>query len=186
MLAAGHYDLVLLDLSLHDSDGLTLLTTWRRTSDIPIILVTGRGDEADRIVGLKLGADDYVVKPFSVGELGARIESVLRRARPRPSSDRLDHDELTVDLRSREVRVDGQAVDVTPREFDLLAFLAGSPGQVFSREQLLRQVWDSSSEWQSRTTVTEHVRRLRGKIEADPDTPRWIITARGVGYRFQA
>jgi DNA-binding response OmpR family regulator len=181
-------DLVLLDVMLPARDGLDVLGDLRKTSEVPVILVSALGEEADRVLGLKMGADDYVVKPFSAAELSARIESVLRRARQRTAplaSNRLVFDGLVVDLQTREVKVGEQRVDLTAKEFDLLAFLAGSPRQVFSREQLLRQVWESSSDWQSDATITEHVRRLRRKIEEDPDKPRWITTVRGVGYRFE-
>jgi DNA-binding response OmpR family regulator len=169
-------------------DGLDILGDLRRTTDVPVILLTARGDEADRVIGLKLGADDYVVKPFSAAELSARIETVLRRSRPAPAAKpdrRLVFDGLEIDLDTREVQVKGEAVETTAKEFDLLAFLAASPRQVFSRQQILTHVWSSSPEWQSDATVTEHVRRLRRKIEADPDQPRWVTTARGVGYRFE-
>jgi DNA-binding response OmpR family regulator len=181
-------DLVLLDVMMPARDGLDVLGDLRRTSDVPVILVSALGEEADRVLGLKMGADDYVVKPFSAAELSARIESVLRRAEMRSTGDvsnRLSFDGLVIDLGTREVTVGGEKAEMTAKEFDLLAFLAGSPRQVFSRDQLLHQVWGSSSEWQSDATVTEHVRRLRRKIEEDPDNPRWIATVRGVGYRFE-
>lgn len=181
-------DLVLLDVMLPARDGLDVLGDLRKTTEVPVILVSALGEEADRVLGLKMGADDYVVKPFSAAELSARIESVLRRARHRtapPVSSRFAFDGLVIDLQTREVTVAEEKVDLTAKEFDLLAFLAGSPRQVFSREQLLRQVWESSSDWQSDATITEHVRRLRRKIEVDPDNPRWITTVRGVGYRFE-
>jgi DNA-binding response OmpR family regulator len=150
--------------------------------------VSALAEEADRVIGLKMGADDYVTKPFSAAELSARIESVLRRAAMRgtpEATSRLTFDGLAIDLVTREVSVAGEKAEMTAKEFDLLAYLAGSPRQVFSREQLLQQVWGSSSHWQSDATVTEHVRRLRRKIEVDPDNPRWIATVRGVGYRFE-
>jgi DNA-binding response OmpR family regulator len=187
-------DLILLDVMLPARDGLDILGDLRRTSDVPVILLTARGDEGDRVIGLKLGADDYVVKPFSAAELSARIESVLRRSRPAtppapapaPKSTRcLTFEGLQIDLDTREVQVKGEPVETTAKEFDLIAFLAASPRQVFSRQQLLEHVWGSSSEWQSEATVTEHVRRLRRKVEDDPDQPRWVTTARGVGYRFE-
>ena len=184
-------DLVLLDVMLPARDGLDVLGDLRRTSEVPVILVSALGEEADRVLGLKMGADDYVVKPFSAAELSARIESVLRRAQlrgapePKLSTNRLAFAGLVVDLQTREVTVGGEKAEMTAKEFDLLAFLAGSPRQVFTREQLLQQVWGSSSDWQSDATITEHVRRLRRKIEEDPDHPRWIVTVRGVGYRFQ-
>ena len=190
-VAAHRPDLVLLDVMLPARDGLDVLGDLRKSSEVPVILVSALGEEADRVLGLKMGADDYVVKPFSAAELSARIESVLRRATmrgaaaPEPATNRLAFDGLVIDLTTREVLVGADKVEVTAKEFDLLAFLAGSPRQVFSREQLLRNVWESSSDWQSDATITEHVRRLRKKIEADPDRPRWVVTVRGVGYRFE-
>jgi DNA-binding response OmpR family regulator len=144
----------------------------------------------DRIAGLRMGADDYIVKPFSRGELTARIETVLRRSRPsvaerRSSGSALTFGQLRIDLTTREVVREGELIELTAMEFNLLAFLASSPRQVFSRQQLLQNVWASSSEWQDEATVTEHIRRVRRKIEEDPDHPRWITTVRGVGYRFE-
>ncbi len=183
-IAAFHPDLVLLDLMLPTQDGLDVLTRLRQDSDVPVILLTARGSEADRILGLKLGADDYVVKPFSPGELTARINTLLRRTRTTSPQSNLQFEGLSLDLGTREVTANGQVVTTTAREFDLLAFLAASPRQVFSRQQLLAKVWDSSEEWQDPDTVTEHIRRIRRRIEPDPDHPRWITTVRGVGYRF--
>ncbi len=176
-------DLVLLDVMLSPDDGLEVLSRIRRDGDVAVILLTGKGAEADRIVGLKLGADDYVVKPFSPAEVEARIASVLRRVKP-PSTPSLSFDGLSIELATREVRVRGELVALTAKEFDLLVFLASSPRQVFSRDQLLDQVWNSSPEWQSPGTVTEHIRRLRNRIEVDAEAPRWITTVWGVGYRF--
>ena len=178
-------DLVLLDVTMPHTDGIDLLADIRTRSSIPVIMLTGRGDEADRILGLRTGADDYVVKPFSPGELTARIQSVLRRSGPPAAASVLRFDDLTIDSATRDVSVGGKPVVLTAKEFDLLAFLAASPRQVFDREQLLSQVWSSSTEWQDPATVTEHVRRIRRKIEADPDNPRWVCTVRGVGYRFE-
>jgi DNA-binding response OmpR family regulator len=178
-------DLIVLDLSLPRVDGLDVLTRLRRTSTIPVIVVTGRGGETDRIVGLDLGADDYLVKPFSPGELAARVRSVLRRSGPEVPSGRLDFGSLQVDVTTREVRVDDDPVELTAKEFDLLVFLARSPRQVFSRAQLLKRVWGSATEWQDAATVTQHVHRLRHKLEPDPAEPRWLRTVRGVGYRFE-
>jgi DNA-binding response OmpR family regulator len=183
-LASRQTDLMVLDVMLPSDDGLDILTRVRQDSDVPVILLTGRDGEADRVLGLKLGADDYVVKPFSPGEVAARVGSILRRARP-AAPTRLEFDGLAIDLGTREVFVDGEPVPTTAKGFDLLAFLASSPRQVFSREQLLDHVWHSSSEWQSADTVTEHVRRLRRLIERDPERPRWITTVWSVGYRFE-
>ncbi len=188
-LSNGQPDLVILDVMLTTEDGFDVLAAIRRTSDVPVILVTAKGLEADRVLGLKLGADDYVVKPFSPAELAARVGTVLRRSSVSRSAGSpngmLEFGNLVIDTLAREIRVSGELVETTAKEFALLAFLAGSPRQVFTREQLLAQVWDSSSEWQDAGTVTEHIRRIRRKIEADPDTPRWVRTVRGVGYRFE-
>lgn len=184
VLAHGRHELVILDVSLGSGDGRDVLTSIRQTSDLPVIMLSGRGHEADRLSGLTLGADDYVVKPFSPRELTVRVGNLLRRARP-CASRVLDFGHLRVDPIVREVCVGTDIVELTAKEFDLLAFLAGSPRQVFSRAQLLQSVWSSKSEWQDEATVTEHVRRVRRKVEADPDKPRWITTVRGVGYRFE-
>jgi DNA-binding response OmpR family regulator len=185
-------DLVLLDVVMPQVDGIDLLTEIRSRSAVPVIMLTALGDEADRILGLRSGADDYMVKPFSPGELSARIESVLRRAQMpavgaphNAGAALLQFDALEIDTRTRDVRVTGELVSLTAREFDLLSFLASSPRQVFDRKQLLTQVWQSSADWQDPATVTEHVRRIRRKIESDPDKPRWVTTVRGVGYRFE-
>ncbi|MCA1844515.1 MAG: response regulator transcription factor [Actinobacteria bacterium] len=184
-------DLVVLDIELPTSSGLDVLARLRRTSDVPVIFVTGRSDELDRVLGLELGADDYIVKPFYAREVAARIKTVLRRQgsarglRVSPGTERLEFDGLAIDFGTREIVRGGTVVDSTAKEFDLLAFLAGSPRQVFSREQLLDRIWASSAEWQDPATVTEHVRRLRAKIESDPARPRWVRTVRGVGYRFE-
>jgi DNA-binding response OmpR family regulator len=179
-------DLLLLDVMMPGQDGLDLLAQVRRTSDVPVILLTAKADEGDRVVGLRSGADDYVVKPFSTAELAARIDAVLRRAEHRrPTADKLDFGGLAIDPSSRQVTVGGSIVELPPREYELLVFLASSPGQVFSREQLLAEVWRSSRERQDPGTVTEHARRLRQRIEDDVDRPRWIKTVRGIGYRFE-
>ncbi len=185
-LRARKPDLVVLDLMLPSVDGLTILSEMRKTSDTPVILLSARRDEADRVRGLELGADDYVVKPFSPRELSARVRSVLRRAARAPLvSGTLEFPGLLIDIPTREVTVSGSLVQLTPKEFDLLAFLASAPRQVFTRGQLLRQVWESSPDWQDPATVTVHVRRLRQKIEDDPEHPRWLTTIWGVGYRFE-
>lgn len=193
VLSTSQPHLVLLDVGLPGVDGLEVLTRIRKTSDVPVIMLTGRTEQVDRVAGLRSGADDYIVKPFSADELLARIESVLRRgpasgpsqAVASRSESILHFDELTIDCARHEVEVKGIPTTMTAREFELLAFLARSPRQVFTRDQLLQQVWDSSSEWQNGATVTEHVRRVRRKIERDPDLPRWVVTVRGVGYRFE-
>jgi len=177
-------DLVVLDLMLPQVDGLSVLAHLRKTTDVPVIVLTARGEEPDRVLGLELGADDYIVKPFSPRELVARVRSVLRRTQPAPSAARIVHGPLVIDGPSREVTLAGDLVQLTAREFDLLAFLAASPRQVFSRGELLEQVWDSSAEFQDPSTVTVHIRRLRHKLEAEPDQPRHLVNVWGVGYRF--
>ncbi|MFP3915262.1 MAG: response regulator transcription factor [Actinomycetota bacterium] len=177
-------DLVVLDLMIPRVGGLDLLRSIRREGDLPVIVLTAGGEESDRILGLELGADDYVVKPFSPRELAARVHAVLRRWDIHTSDVRMVFEGLVIDPESREVEVEGEPIDLTPKEFDLLAFLASSPRQVFTRGQLLAHVWGSSAEWQDPSTVTVHVGRIRQKIEPDPQAPRWIATAWGVGYRF--
>jgi len=185
-LATAHPpDLLILDVMLPSKDGFSVLQELRKTSSVPVILLTARAEETDRVLGLELGADDYVVKPFSPRELSARVRSVLRRSNPGEPGTRLEFDGLTIDPKIREVRVGEKVVDLTPKEFDVLAFLASHPRQVFSRGQLLQQVWDSSAEWQDPATVTVHMRRLRTKLELDPRDPRWLLTVWGVGYRFE-
>jgi DNA-binding response OmpR family regulator len=179
-------DLILLDVMLADESGFDLLTAIRRSSDVPVILLTGRSAEMDRVLGLRLGADDYVAKPFSGPELAARVISVLRRyTRTKDPEPVLEFGHLTIDTSSREVRVGDEPVEMTLKEFNLLSFLASSPRQVFSREQLLDQVWGSSSAWQDDNTVTEHIRRVRRKIESSGGSGSWIRTVRGVGYSFE-
>ena len=186
LLDAEPPDLVVLDMMLPGVNGLDVLRRVRAVSDIPVIMLTARAEEADRVSGLELGADDYVVKPFSPRELAARVNGVLRRTNGRQTAAPapLVFDDLTIDTLSREVVHAGETIEMTPKEFDVLAFLAASPRQVFSRAQLLESVWQSSPDWQDPATVTVHVRRIRNKIEADPENPRWISTVWGVGYRF--
>ncbi len=180
-------DLVVLDMMLPGVSGLDILRHIRSRGDLPVIMLTARADEVDRVAGLELGADDYVVKPFSPRELAARVNSVLRRTTPRAPATAAVHDfgDLHIDTRAREVRCRGALVEMTPKEFDVLVHLAASPRQVFSRADLLRDVWQSSPDWQDPATVTVHVRRIRNKIELDPEQPRWITTVWGVGYRFE-
>jgi DNA-binding response OmpR family regulator len=156
-------DLVVLDVMLPNLDGYSVLTELRSTADVPVILLTARTDESDRVLGL-----------------------VLRRSRHPVARERLEFEGLAIDGTTRDVLVDGAAVDLTPKEFDLLIFLAESPRQVFSRGQLLEHVWGSSPDYQDPSTVTVHVRRVRLKIEKDPNQPRWITTVWGVGYRFES
>jgi two-component system phosphate regulon response regulator PhoB len=186
-IAADRPDLVVLDLSMPGVGGLDVLRRVRVDAGgpgtLPVIVLSGRSGETDRIVGLDLGADDYLVKPFSPGELAARVRSVLRRAGTPPAP--VAAAGLLVDPATRDVRVDGRVVELTAREFDLLAFLARHPRQVFSRTQLLQNVWRSAPEWQGEATVTEHVHRLRNKIEDDPARPRRLRTVRGVGYQLE-
>lgn len=187
MFLASRPDLVLLDLMLPGIDGIEVCRRIRAQSNIPIIMVTAKSEETDTIIGLGVGADDYISKPFSPREVVARVKAVLRRASaPQQSGgDPLHFDQLIIRPDRRQVEISGQNVDLTAREFDLLEFLCRHPGQVFSREQLLDRVWD----WAYASdggTVTVHVRRLRQKIEPDPDRPRYIKTVWGAGYKFEA
>jgi DNA-binding response OmpR family regulator len=177
-------DLVVLDLMLPGVDGLELCRWIRARSTLPVIMLTARGEEADRIVGLELGADDYVTKPFSPRELAARVRTVLRRSTPpAPDEARLSFDGLEIDASTREVTKAGAPVRLTAREFDLLWFLASHPRRVFSRSQLMDRVWGYEAALDT-GTVTVHMRRLREKIEDDPSKPRFLETVWGVGYRF--
>lgn len=177
-------DLVLLDLEMPGMSGLEVLTRLRRAGAVPVIVLSGHAGESERVLALELGADDYVVKPFLVRELPARIRSVLRRAQPAGRRPEMVFGPLAIRVDERQVLLDEAVVETTPREFDLLAKLASAPQRVFSRKELLEEVWGSSRDWQDPATVTEHVRRLRRKIETDPEDPRWLQTVRGVGYRF--
>jgi len=179
-------DLIVLDIMLPKRSGLEITRTLRMERAVPIILLTARGDEADRIVGLELGADDYVVKPFSPREVVARVKAVLRRSirddvntGERP----LTLGTMTVVPSERVVMIDGTSVDLTAKEFDLLYFLASHPRQVFTRDQLLDRVWGTEY-IADESTVTVHVRRLREKIERDPSNPEYVVTVWGVGYKF--
>jgi len=177
--------LVLLDLGLPGIDGLDVARTLRREGDVPIIMITARVDEADRLIGLELGADDYVTKPFSPREVVARVRAVLRRtgapreAVPAP----IVAGEITIDLERRSVTVSDRAVELTPTEFDLLVVLARHPGRVFSRLELLDRVQGYAFEGYERT-VDAHVKNLRQKIEPDPKQPRYVLTVYRVGYKF--
>ena len=179
-------DLILLDIMMPGQDGLDVLEGLRRTSAVPVILLTARNEEADRVLGFRFGADDYVVKPFSTAELTARIAAVLRRAGAAGAGgrQRLQYDGLEIDLARQEVTVRGTPVDLPSREYEVLAFLASSPQQTFSREQLLDRLWPPTAD-PNPGTVTEHIGRIRRRIEEDPERPRWIRTVRGTGYRFE-
>jgi DNA-binding response OmpR family regulator len=177
-------DLVLLDVMLPDLDGLEVLRRIRATSQVGVILLTARAEEVDTLVGLAVGADDYVTKPFSPRAVVARVKAVLRRARADESdSERLEFDGLTVDLAAREVRLGTGSVSPSALEFDLLAALAGSPGRVFSRRQLLERVWGDDFYCDERV-VDVHIRSLRRLLADDVAAPRYIGTVRGVGYKF--
>lgn len=178
-------DLIILDLMLPKLHGLELARKIRRVSDVPIIMLTALSEEADRVAGLELGADDYVTKPFSLRELAARVRAVLRRAEGIREPERLSYGPLEIDLGSREVRLEGRPVDLTPIEFDLLAYLARHPGKVFTRRELLSAVQERSYASFPRT-IDSHIKNLRHKIEPDPKNPRFIVTVHGVGYKFQA
>jgi len=177
-------DLVVLDVMLPGTDGLELCKWIRSTSELPVIMLTARGEEADRIVGLELGADDYVTKPFSPRELAARVRSVLRRATPADAAvERLTFGDVELERATRDARKAGAEVRLTAKEFDLLWFLASHPRRVFSRDQLMASVWGYTAALDT-GTVTVHVRRLREKLEDSPSEPRHLQTVWGVGYRL--
>jgi DNA-binding response OmpR family regulator len=185
MAAERPPDLVVLDLMLPGIDGLEVCRRLRERSPVPIVMLTAFGEEADRLIGLETGADDYVTKPFSPRELALRVRSVLRRARGAlaPTGGSIRDGDLTVDTAVHEVRLGGREISLTAREFDLLAYLMRHPRQAFTRTDLLEQVW--GWEFGDSSTVTVHVRRLREKIEEDPTIPRRILTVWGVGYRYE-
>ena len=179
-------DLVVLDLMLPNIDGMEVCRRIRARSETPIIMLTAKGEEVDRLVGLEVGADDYVTKPFSPRELSARVKAVLRRSDRHASvdGDALRFDDLRINGRTRTVERGDSPVDLTAREFDLLFFLASHPAQVFTRDQLLDSVWDFQFPGDG-NTVTVHIRRLRAKLESDPSRPRHLRTVWGVGYKFE-
>lgn len=182
-------DLVVLDLMLPGIQGLEVCKRIRKdpeTASIPIIMLTAKGAEIDKIVGLEVGADDYITKPFSVKELLARIKAVLRRSEARRAAGQAEVFEfkgLHIDFKSYEVTVDGKRVDLSPTEFRLLKFLSRNPGRVYSREQILDRVWGDEAFVEPRT-VDVHIRRLRARIEHDESSPDYIVTVRGAGYKF--
>ena len=186
-LTAEKPDLVVLDLMLPGVDGLEITRRLRAEGETPIIMLTSRSEETDRIVGLEMGADDYVVKPFSPQELVSRVRAVLRRTGNAAQTERaevLRFGPVQIDPGTRLVTIDGEEIVLTAKEFDLLWMLAGHPRQVFSRTQLLDRVW-GETEYLDPSTVTVHVRRLREKIEPDPSAPAYIQTVWGVGYKFE-
>lgn len=180
-------DLIILDVMLPGMDGFTLIRKLRDQSDVPVILLTSRREESDRIAGLELGADDYVVKPFSPQELVSRVRAVLRRAGSNvenPDAGVLVFKNLAINPQTREVSLNGQTIILTAKEFDLLYFMAQHSRQVFTRDQLLENIW-GFSHYIDPGTVTVHIRRLREKIEEDPTSPATIITVWGIGYKFE-
>ncbi len=184
LIEAGDLSLVVLDVMLPGPDGLELCRWIRGRSDLPVIMLTARGEEADRIVGLELGADDYVTKPFSPRELATRVRTVLRRSSGATGhAEQLEFDDVSLDGASREVTKSGRPVALTAREFDLLWFLASNPRRVFSRSHLMDRVWGHAPALDT-GTVTVHIRRLREKLESDPAKPSHLQTVWGVGYRF--
>lgn len=182
-------DLVVLDLMLPHLDGLEVCKRLRAVSTVPIIMLTARDDELDKVLGLELGADDYITKPFSIREFRSRVRALLRRAATphavaRPEDERIERDDLLVDRARRTVEVRGEPVQLTYVEFELLSVLAGSPGRVFSRRALLERL-RGSADYREPRTIDVHVRHLREKIELDPREPELILTVRGAGYRFR-
>jgi two-component system, OmpR family, response regulator ResD len=178
-------DLVVLDLMMPGMDGLEVMRRLREHERVSVILLTAKGEHTDRIIGLRLGADDYVVKPFSPAELVARVDAVLRRVGNSPQPEEpIAFEDIQLDPVARRVTVRGEEAQLTVREYDLLLHFVRHPGQVFSRDQLMDSVWQYSF-YTDTSTVTVHVRRLRAKIEADASNPRWLQTVWGVGYRFQ-
>lgn len=177
------HDAVIVDLMMPRASGMAVLRAVRERSDAVVVVLSGHGDEVNRVIALELGAADFVAKPVSARELGLRVRNALNRGAP-ASVEVLRFDGLELWPARREAHVDGRRVELTAKEFELLEHLARAPGQIVSRSSLLQKVWGSHIGWQSPATVTEHIYRLRQKIEPDPDTPRWIHTVRGAGYRF--
>jgi DNA-binding response OmpR family regulator len=181
-----HPDLIVLDLNLPDKDGIDVCRVMRRESDVPIIMLTARDAETDRLIGLELGADDYITKPFSPRELVARVRTVLRRVRGdvQPAGI-IRADDLEIDVNGHNVKRHGEAIHLTPSEFSLLTMLAQHPGRVLSREQLLERLYGVSYDGLARS-VDAHIKNLRQKLEDDPTNPRYVLTIYGVGYKFNA
>jgi two-component system, OmpR family, response regulator len=178
-----------LDIMLPKLDGLEVCKRLRATSQVPIIMLTARDDELDKVIGLELGADDYITKPFSIREFRSRVRALLRRAKAPPvgagdDDERIESDGLVIDVPRRSVEVRGEPVQLTYVEFELLRALASNPGRVYSRRMLLEALW-KSADYRDPRTIDVHVRHLREKLEAEPRTPEYILTVRGVGYRFR-
>ena len=183
-----HVDLVVLDVMLPKLDGLEVCKRLRASSAVPIIMLTARDDELDKVLGLELGADDYITKPFSIREFRSRVRALLRRAATAPlgsDEELIRNNGLTIDLARREVRASGRTVQLTYVEFELLRTLASHAGRVYSREQLLQALW-GGSDYREPRTIDVHIRHLREKLESDPADPEFILTVRGVGYRFRS
>ena len=179
-------DLVVLDIMLPRLDGLEVCKRLRSTSQVPIIMLTARDDELDKVIGLELGADDYITKPFSIREFRSRVRALLRRTRQSSApvdGELIERDGLVIDVPRRAVTVRGDAVQLTYVEFELLRTLAAAPGRVFSRRMLLEALW-RSADYRDPRTIDVHVRHLREKLEVEPRSPEYILTVRGVGYRF--
>jgi DNA-binding response OmpR family regulator len=185
--ADEHVDLVVLDLMLPKLDGLEVCKRLRAESEVPIIMLTARDDELDKVVGLELGADDYITKPFSIREFRSRVRALLRRAasmRSNGQQDAISAHGLTIDTGRRSVEIEGRAIQLTYVEFELLRTLASHPGRVYSRRMLLEALW-GGADYREPRTIDVHVRHLREKLEPDPAEPEFILTVRGVGYRFR-
>ena len=179
------FDMVILDIMLPDTDGITLCQTLRKSSEVPVVMLTARDDETSIVVGLEVGADDYVTKPFSPRELVSRVRANLRRRRLDAQSleHKLEFPGLVIDLLRRQVLLQGESIDLTTTEFDILRLLAAHPGRIFSRQQIIRQLWNTDFYAETRSVDT-HIQHIRKKIEADSRKPHYIQTARGVGYKF--
>jgi two-component system alkaline phosphatase synthesis response regulator PhoP/OmpR family response regulator RpaB len=179
-------DLIILDLNLPDIDGIKACQIIRREFDFPIIMLTARDGLSDKVLGLECGADDYIVKPFNYLELSARIKAILKRVERSLVNDRLQFKELSINFKSRSLKLHGQIIKLTKTEFELMSLFVSYPGEVLSREFIQQQIWRDSQLYQSSRAVDVHVQRLRKKIEAEVDNPEYITTVAGVGYRFEA